>query len=136
MGMAQAQTQTQEQIMDMFEEMTEDEIKTIIRDVLKNPEKYQEERKFILVLTEDIRPGNAFTRYNKFEVLYGDVKEIELSHIYDYPYTDATKYALLPLSRLVIVLEQSYDETQDTIEEHEWLHVFTSQKGWVTIKLY
>ncbi len=136
MGMAQAQTQTQEQIMDMFEEMTEEEIKAIVMDIIKNPEKYPEERRFLLTISEDTRPGGAFVRYNRFKILYGDAEAIEMNHIYDYPYTDETQYILIPRTKVVIVLEESYDETKEPIEEHKVLHIYVFPKGWQVIKLY
>ncbi len=118
------------------QELDEEELKSLIRDILKNPDKYPEESKLILRLTEDIRPGDSFSRYNRFEILYGDVEKIELSRIEDYPYTDATEYALIPRTNVAVLMEESYDETRNPPEEHKTLHVFTSKKGWAKLKLY
>lgn len=116
-------------------QLSEEEVKKLVMEVLKNPEKYKEESKYLLKIVEDERPGNAFVRYRRYKLLYGDVEKIELEHIYDYPYTDAVTQILIPRTKIVIVLEEIYDETVEPPIERAYLHVFSPKTGWRVVEI-
>jgi ribosomal protein S13 len=60
-------------------ELTEEEIKRLIDEILKNPDKYKTEAKLLLTLRTDFRRGGCGYLYlysNDFKVLYGEVDKV------------------------------------------------------------
>jgi len=114
------------------DKLNEGEIRELVKKALKEG---SHEAMFILVLSEWNRPGSSFTDWGKFEALYGEIEKIFLDHIYDYPTTNEYSYAIIPKSKLVIILFQWANDYQGQMEEHEELYVFTYATGWKSISL-
>jgi len=115
------------------QELSEEDVINLVKKTLKQGE---HEAMFILTLNEWSRPGPSFKDYGKFEVLYGDVQMFQLDNIYDYPTTDETVYAIIPKTKLVVILYQWANDYQGKLQEYAKLYVFNYSRGWVSIDLY
>jgi hypothetical protein len=130
----QEETQTEEQIIEN-RELTEEELKNIIKDILANPSRYPEESRLLLRIVEDVRPGGGFTRYRSYKLIYGKVEDVVLSEYEDYPYSHEVEHVLIPKTKYVVILERYYDETANPTIERAYLHVFSSKTGWRVVEL-
>lgn len=126
---------TQEVENEQVEEY-EEIVKKLVNDILRNPEKYATEGKFILTLETWHRQGSSYIDYNDYRVLAGEVKEIILDVVDEgYPYRIRRKVAIIPLSLPTVLEEERYSETTDPIQSQKFIHVFTSE-GWKTMRVY
>ncbi len=117
-------------------ENIEDVLQRLVRDVLENPEKYQEEAKLILTLETWRRQGPSFDDYNDYEILAGEAREIVLDVVDEgYPYRVRRRVAIIPLSLPTVIEETGYDETTEPVRSWKLIHVFTSQ-GWRSVRVY
>ena len=117
-------------------QLSEEEIKKLVEEILKDPKKYSEEAKFILVLNEWSRPGPSFRDYGKIKVLDGEAEFVKLDNVYQYPTTNETRYAIIPRSRRVIILHESGNDYDGKMIEHASVYVFSYPTGWRKVKLY
>jgi len=91
--------------------------------------------KLVLEVQEWKRPGSSFSDWGVLKPLYGEIEKIELDSRYDYPTTSSTTYAIIPKSKVVVLLFRWGDDYQGRFIEHAELYVF-NPKGWKTISLY
>jgi len=91
------------------------------------------EWKYLLKLESYSRQGPAFTRYQKFEVIYGEADIIELRR-WDagYPYDAGEDYLILPKTVPVIVRVDRFDETTSPVIDETELYIFTAE-GWKSV---
>ena len=110
--------------------------KALIRDVLEHPDKYTDEAKLILVVETWNRQGEAFSDYQCYEILAGDVREVVLFE-YDegYPYRRGSRVAIIPLSLPTVIDLYRYSDTVDPPEKKRILYIFTSE-GWKSVEVY
>ena len=104
--------------------------------IMKAIKEGKEEAKFILLLSEYYRPGEAFIDEANVRVLYGEVQRVLLDHVYNYPTTDEHIYAFIPKTRTVVLLYESKNDYEGELEKHEKLFVFSYPDGWKSISLY
>jgi len=104
--------------------------------ILKAVREGKEEAKYILLLSEYYRPGEAFIDEANVRVLYGEVERVLLDHVYNYPTTDEHIYAFVPKTRSVVLLYESKSDYEGELEKHEKLFVFSYPEGWKSISLY
>ena len=115
-----------------MEELGQEELKRLVAKTLKQG---NNESGFILMLSEWNRPGSGFSDWGVIKLIYGEIEKIELENYYDYPTTNETVYAILPKSKIVVILHQSGDDYQGEFQEHQTLYVFTYDTGWKSISL-
>ena len=118
-----------------IKQLSDNDIKQLINEIINNPQNYPQEAKFILQLSEWRRPGPSFNDYGKIQVLLGEAEFIELYRIYNYPTTDITKYAILPKTLPVVLLFEYGDDYEGSMVRHAELYAFTTD-GWVKVQLY
>ena len=111
------------------EELTNEEIKRLAEKV------EEEEARYILRLSEWNRPGNSFTDYAKIRILEGEIKKVEINHVYDYPTTNQWDYIIIPLTKIVIIKYIQYDDYNGDEDERETLYVFSANGGWKRVDL-
>ena len=104
--------------------------------IMKAVREGKEEAKFILMLDEYSRPGEAFEDYAEIKVLYGEVERVLMNRVYNYPTTNEFLYALIPKTRTVILLRKTADDYEGELQEHETLYVFSYPQGWRSLDLY
>jgi len=92
-----------------------------------------EESKYLLKLSRWTRPGPSFEDNGNFEVVLGEVREVPLSHRYDYPTVDETTYLIIPLTVPVIIVERYGNDYEGEYVEHVVVHVFTKD-GWKSVE--
>jgi len=114
------------------EELSEEELKKLVSEALKEG---GNEAKFILKLDQWKRPGGSFTDYGKFKILFGDVQAFELDSTYNYPSTDLVTYAIIPITKVVVILFRYGDNYEGRLEEHETLYVFSYRQGWKSLDI-
>jgi len=101
----------------------------MINEIIAHPEKYPTEAKLILTLETWNRQGPAYEDFAKYEVLDGEVDEVELDYSCEsYPYPCFTKIALVPKTVPVVVKWHSYTDTTDPPEERITIYVFTGKE--------
>jgi len=115
-----------------MEKLTEEQLGELVQ---KAKTSGMEEAKFLLEISEWQRPGPSFEDSGKFEILYGDVEQIEVKHEYNYPTTDEHKYILIPKTKIVVILHHSENDYEDGIEEQNTLYVFSYPEGWRSLQL-
>ena len=84
--------------------LTNDELRGIINDLPENEKKY--------VLFEELwtRPGPSYDNERILRILEGDVVVVELEKQYDYPTTNWSKVAIIPLDLpTVLKFDENYD---------------------------
>ena len=94
--------------------------------------------KLVLEVQEWKRPGPSFADWGVLKVLFGEIEKIELDSQYDYPTTSSTTSAIIPKSRVVVLLFKWGNDYSGEFVEHAELYVFSYSypKGWKTISLY
>ena len=110
-------------------ELTNAEIKELVKNVKET------EAKYILELSEWNRPGDSFTDYAKIKILEGQIKKVEINHVYDYPTTNQWDYIIIPLTKIVIIKYIQYDDYNGDEDERETLYVFSANGGWKRVDL-
>ena len=124
-------TQTQE-----VKEITPEQFANMINEIITHPEKYPTEAKLILILETWNRQGPAYVDFAKYEVLDGEVDEVELEYrCNSYPYPCFRRVAIIPKTTTVVVKWYSYTDTTDPPTEREVIHVFTG-KEWKRVDVY
>ena len=117
-------------------EMDEETLRQLVTEVLKNPEKHPTEAKLILSLETWTRQGPSYDDFQNYEVIFGEVKEIELG-LWDegYPYRRGRKVALVPLTMPVVVMVERYADTTSPVQHRKIVFVFTKD-GWKSVPVY
>jgi len=116
-------------------DLKEEELASLVKDIIKNPDKYSEEAKFILVIDTYNTQGALVNCWKDYDIILGDAKEVllEKSSEPGPPSHYETKYAIVPLSKPVVirVQEKRYVErSEDSYSES--LYIFTGEK-WVRV---
>ena len=115
-------------------ELTEEEIKNIVSDILKNPDKYPIEAKMLLKFRTDFRRGGCGWVYlysNDFEVLYGEVDEVVIYRkAFDCDVNEDV--LIIPKSVPVVILQKHHDDNPE-IPDRITIYVFTPD-GWKSIE--
>jgi hypothetical protein len=115
------------------EQLSEEQIRELVSKASKEG---IHEAMFILVLNEWNRPGSSFTDYGEFTVLYGEIEKIFMHHVYDYPTTNEYVYAIIPKTRMVILLYKWGNDYQGKLQKYAKLYIFSFHEGWKSIDLY
>jgi len=115
------------------EELSEKNIAKLINKTLKEG---NQEAKYYLRLSEWNRPGSSFIDYGIIRVLHGEIEKVLLENIYDYPATNEDVYAIIPKTKLVVLLHENGDDFDGKLVEHQTLYVFSYQTGWKSIDLF
>ena len=114
----------------------DEEIKKAVKDVVENPSKYPNEARMILTIETWYRQGPSFTDEQGYEVIQGDVKEVELESFDEgYPYRKGHKVAIIPLTIPTIIDLHSYSDTTDPPIKRRTLYIFTVE-GWKSVRVY
>jgi len=115
-------------------ELTEEEIKGLVDEILQNPDRYQTEAKLILKLKTDFRRRGCGYRYlysNDYKVLYGEVDEVVLYRS-EFNCDVSEDVAIIPKTVPVVVLQRHHDDNPDT-NDYATLYVFTGSE-WKSMK--
>jgi hypothetical protein len=116
--------------------LTSEELEKLVREVVEHPERYPTESKFILILEEWRRQGEAFIDENIVKVVYGEAEEVEVSKFDEgYPHRKGRKVAIVPRTVPVVVLVERIDNTVSPEINSAALYVFTAD-GWKRVKVY
>jgi hypothetical protein len=118
--------------------MSEEEIKRIGKEELaKLLEKAKEspmESSYVLILHTNNRPGEAFEDVAEFEIVYGEVEEVELERYFNYPYENGARYLLIPKTVPAVVRWwRRWDFGNDRGYE-EKVYIFTAE-GWKCVEV-
>jgi len=114
-------------------ELSQEEVAKLINKVLQEG---SQETKFILELKTWNRPGSSFKDFGELKILYGEIEEVLLDHIYNYPTTNEYVYAIIPKTRSVVLLHESEDDYEGKLQKHQTLYVFAYPDGWKSLDLY
>jgi hypothetical protein len=112
-----------------YEELTPEDVEKLI-------EKASDlERKYLLILWTQNRPGSSFSEVEDFEVLCGEVDDVELKHEYNYPHRNATKHLIIPKTvPTVIRWWRRWDFGETDMGEEEEIYIFTKD-GWKVVEV-
>jgi len=111
-------------------EITEDDLKQIIENVLKEG---REESKYILILeirNRDVGCGYIYLYKEEIELIEGNVEMVELDDLY-FNCEEVKKYAIIPKT-LPVVLKLTHIDQNPTFNDYIEYHVFTID-GWKKI---
>jgi uncharacterized protein (DUF934 family) len=114
----------------MSEVEFEEVVKKLIDEVLKDPSKYPDEAKMILVLEQWYERGTGYVDEQEYKVIQGEVSEIVLEMD-----DERKKVALVPLSIPVVVDLHRYRNDEDGERFEERLAIFTTE-GWKSVRVY
>ena len=115
------------------EQLSEEQIRELVEKAWKEGGR---EAQFILTMSEWHRPGPSFNDFSEIKILYGEVEQILVDHVYNYPTTDEYTYFIIPKTRVVIILCEYGDNYQGKMMRHAKLYVFSYPKGWRSLHLY
>ena len=114
-------------------ELTEEEVKELVNEVLQNPDRYQTEAKLLLKLEIKNRRGGCGYRYlysTNIEILYGKADEIILSKS-EFNCDVAEDIVIIPKTVPTVILERYHDDNPE-VNDYVIIHVFTLD-GWKSI---
>jgi hypothetical protein len=92
------------------------------------------ETRYLLFLTTNNRPGPSFTDVATYQVVLGEVIEIELDRVYNYPHCDSRRYLIIPKTIPVVIdYYHKWDFGSDQGEK-EIVYIFTKD-GWKRVEV-
>lgn len=92
----------------------------------------QEERKYLLELETNCRPGPSFHWSSDFEVIKGEITKIELEHIYDYPCYNTHTWLIMPKKLGTTLYFKERADPEMNIRNTDILYTFTKE-GWKSL---
>jgi len=127
---------TQEVEIKEIKEIDEETLKRLAAEVIKNPDRYPSEARLILTLREWSRQGPSYDDYQRYNVLYGEVKEVVLDEWDEgYPYRRGRDVVIIPLAIPTIVEVERYADTTSPVQRAKTIYVFTGE-GWKSVRVY
>jgi len=128
----------QTQLVQEIEIKTLDEqtLKEIAIEIIKNPDKYNKEARFILTIRREGRRRGCGYRYlyrNDYRIVEGDAIEVTL----DYGEYDCNWFedkAIIPTTVPVIIMERYHDDDPQ-VSDYIIIHVF-GVDGWRSMKVF
>jgi hypothetical protein len=115
-------------------ELTEEDIKKNLKEIIENPEKYKTEYKYILEIEEFERDSGEFPHYRKSEIIKGSAEVIEIDRYTSFDMRYRT-YILITKEIGTIVRIYEFQRLSDfETEEKEEYYIFT-RNGWVKVEL-
>lgn len=115
-------------------ELTEDDIKKILKELKERPYMFEREAKYILFINCNNRPSQSYIEMEEFNIVYGNADVVELEHVYHYPTTNMRKYAVIPKTVPTIALFRHYDDLHGDPNKYCLICVFNG-KEWVSVKV-
>jgi hypothetical protein len=117
-----------------IKKINNEDIKKLIDDVIKNPEKYDKESKYLLEVETFTIDSGEFPHYKEFEVIKGNPEIIELDKYVSFDMRYET-FLIIPRETGTIVKTYEYQRLSDfETEEIENYYIFT-RNGWVSIQV-
>jgi len=116
-----------------WENLTEEEVKKLVQRAITEG---KEESRYLLRIEEWNRPGDSFTDYGEFKVIYGNVETVLVDKEYDYPTTNKDTYIVIPKTKVVVIFFEEGDNYKGKTIRHAELYVFSHNHGWRKIELY
>jgi len=93
------------------------------------------EWRYLLILEDWSRQGEAYVDFQRFEVVYGQADIIELETWDEgYPYRRGSKNLIVPKTVPTIVKVERFSNTQSPVIDEEELYIFTAE-GWKQVKV-
>ena len=111
------------------EELKDEDIKELAKNAT------EKEAKYILQLSEWNRPGDSFTDWGKIRILEGRIQKVQIDHVYNYPTTNQWDYLIIPLTKVVVLLHESFNDYNGDEDERRTVYVFSSDGGWKSLRL-
>ena len=108
-------------------------MKRLIKEIIEKPEEYETEAKLLLVLELNNRPGEAFTDYDEYSILEGEVEEVEIDRRYNYPTENVRVVALIPKKMPTVIRFYHFDTYQRRDNEEITYYIFTYD-GWKSVR--
>ena len=108
------------------QKISSEELRKIVEEVEK---KGNWESRFLLILDTQSRPGGMFCDRTDYEILFGEVEEVELSRHYNYPHENSVEYLIIPKTVPVVIRYWHRDDLSGNWNEWERIYVFTKE-GW------
>jgi hypothetical protein len=117
----------------MSETLKIEDIKKLIEGVIKNPEKYEEENKFLLIVETFTRDSGEFPHYKTLKVIKGEPELIRLDRYVSFDMEYET-FLIIPKEIGTVIQVKEYQRLSDfETEETEEYHIFT-RSGWVLVR--
>ena len=116
-----------------WENLTEEEVKKLVQRAISEG---SEESTYLLRIEEWNRPGDSFTDYGEFKVIYGNAETVLVDKEYDYPTTNKNTYIVIPKTKVVIIFFEEGDNYEGKTTTHARLYVFNYRDGWRNLELY
>jgi len=116
-----------------LEEIKNEDVKKLIRDVLENPEKFEIENKYLLPLTLLTRNSGDFPHWKRMRIVQGE-PEIITMDIYDEYDTEYKEVLVIPKQIGTIIRVSEYESlSEEETREVEEYYIFT-RNGWAVIR--
>jgi len=112
-------------------EISKEELAKIVKEVM---EKGEWESRFLLILDTQSRPGGMFCDRTDYQVLYGEVEEVELDSYENYPHASGTTWLIIPKTVPVVIRYWHRDDLSGSWHEWQRIYVFTKE-GWKSIEV-
>ena len=117
-----------------FKSLSEEELASLIKKVVENPEQYEEEAKLILILELEDVQSSLLDCWERIEILRGDADIVTLEWTKEEgpPTRKFRKIAIIPKFVPVIIERTVHEDTPDKFEHYSIIYIFTGEK-WVSV---
>jgi len=117
-----------------FKSLSEEELASLIKKVVENPEQYEEEAKLILILELEDVQSSLLDCWEQLREIEGEVEQVTLEWTKEEgpPTRKFRKIALIPKTIPVILERIIHEDTPDRYEHYSIIYIFTGEK-WVSV---
>jgi len=124
------QTQTPEETQTIeIEQITPETIKKLIKRASPI------EQKYLLILEDWSRQGDAYVDFQRFEVVYGEADVVTLREWDEgYPYRRGAENLIIPKTIPVVIRVERFSNTQSPTVYEEEIYIFTAD-GWKRVEI-
>jgi len=117
-----------------FKSLSEEELASLIKKVVENPEQYEEEAKLILVLELEDVQGAVVDIWERVSIVQGDADIITLEWTEEEgpPTRKFRKIAIIPKMVPTIIERIVHHDDSSRFEHYSIIYIFTGEK-WVSV---
>ena len=120
--------------MEELKELKGEDIKKLLEEVIRNPEKFKVESKYLLEITLLTRHSGVFPHWREMKVIQGHPEIIKLDNYTEYD-IEYDIMLIIPRKIGTIVKVFEYERlSEEEVQETEEYHIFTVN-GWVSVRV-
>jgi hypothetical protein len=116
-----------------IEDIKEEKLKKILKEIEENKEKYEREAKYILFVEEYYYRSGEFPASREYKVMVGKPEIIEIDRKAQFD-EEFIEYVVIPKQIPTVIMEVYYNSRGEEYDYEKSLHIFDGD-GWVAIPI-